>query len=448
MALIWAEGFTGDKALAPAWRKLVLASAHAAQTKPSDALAFAAAAQDRITAQSNYDSLVAEATQALKQLAQNGQSRTHVLIVGVGKYDSSAIKAVTTSVHGARAFAEWTLTRFSKADRPLGSVELLCSPAAGQSEWTPSAAASEKLGFGATPLPLPDEAATFDNIDEAFDRWLKRAETHSDNAAIWYFAGHGLFKSEPLLLPQDAQLPTDKKSADNLIAPSTTLSYMQNQQPSVQCFFIDACSESSTELIFNQQEQPGKPLHTPSNGPAIEPRDAAIYVGSYAGGKAYGPEDEPPYFTQELLLCLDQRAGDPGHSTKQVTTYSLWLALNAAALHRAELENQPRIKFSYNKPGVSSINAQLCELRGPVEVLVKVNCLPNEAMPTAKLYVMDGSGGKPVYRPAPRPSLWCTPVAKGKWTFGAEFDSPTPFVSVRELFEPVPPVFTVSFKAQ
>jgi Caspase domain len=449
MALIWADGLTGKKALALAWRDLVSAKAHAAQLQPSQPMEFAAAVQAQTTAQNYYDSLVKEATQTLEQLGRSGQSRAHVLIVGVGKYDSKDISPLTTSVHGARAFAEWTLTRFSKADRPLGSIELLCSPATGQGEWTPSAAAAEKLGYGAAPLPLPDEAATFNNIKEAFKRWLARAGTCADNAAIWYFSGHGLFKSEPLLLPQDAQLPTETQSADNLIAPMTTLSYMQNRQPSVQCFFFDACSETNLELTYNEQQLPGKPLVTPTNAAAINQLDATAYFGSRPGGKAYGPADAPPYFTQELLLCLDQRAGDPMYGGKQVTTGSLSTAIKAAALYRGELENNADMTFLERK-FASSFSAQLCELRGPAEVMVLVNCLPKEAMPTAKLYVVEAgeSPGKPTYRPKPRASLWCTPVRKGKWKASADFDPPTTFASVPEAFEPVPPVFAVCLKAR
>ena len=450
MALIWAEGCTGEKALAPAWRDLMLARARREKATTDNAEEFAAAHKIANAAQGSYDALVSEATATLKQLALNGQARTHVLIVGVGKYDSAAIiPTVTTSIHGARAFAEWTLTSFSKSDRPLGSVELLLSPAPGQGEWMPSAAAAAKLGFGATPLPVPDEAATFDNIQKAFNQWLARAETYFDNAAIWYFAGHGLFKSEALLLPQDAELPTNTKPATNLIAPTRTLSYMQNQQPSVQCFFVDACSETNVDLIFNVQELPGRPLRTPSSGAAIPKRDATIYFGSYAGGKAYGPADEPPYFTQELLLCLERRAGDPGHSGKQVTTASLSTALKAAALHRAELVNNPQIEFPDSKPGVNSRIAELCELPGPVEVLVQVGCLPREAMPTAKLHVESSPpNGQRLSRTAPRMSFWCTPVARGNWTASADFDPPTQFKSKPEPFQPVPPVFNVTVSAK
>ncbi len=454
MALIWADGFTGEKALAPAWREVVLAKGQFEQAKAdleghaAGAQQFAAAYQALATAQTKYQSLVAEAGQALKQLAQNGQSRTHVRIVGVGRYDSAAIMpAVTTSVLGARAFADWILTRFVKSDRPLGSVEMLGSPAPGQADWTPSSAAAARLGLNAAAgaLALPDEAATFANIQAAFARWLERAGASPDNAAFWYFSGHGLFKSETLLLPQDAQLPSETRSAGNLIAPARTMSNMQNIQPSTQCFFVDACSETNMELIFNVEEQPGSPLCRPPSGGAIARRDATIYFGSYAGGKAYGPENAPPYFTQELLSCLERRAGDPGWGGKQVTMSSLSSALQAAAVLRAEQESNPGIQFSETKPGMIACNAVLCELRGPVEVLVQVRCLPKDAMPTAKLFVE--IAGRRTARPAPHVTSWCTTVAKGQFTAGARFDPPSQFGDVALAFDAVPPVSDASLEA-
>jgi hypothetical protein len=447
MALIWVDGRTGAEALAPAWREYMVAKADFknAKANPDDAQRFAAAFKAKRTAKAKYETLVVQAEQALAQLANQGKSRTHVLVVGVGKYDSSVIiPTVTTSIHGARAFADWVLARFSSPDRPLGSVEFLSSPAPGQGDWVPSNAAAVTLGLDPA-LALPTEPATFSNIQAAFERWLRRSGAFADNAAIWYFGGHGLFKSEALLLPQDAELPSETQSARNLIAPTTTLNYMQNRLPRVQCFFIDACSENNLDLIYNVQKQPGRPLCTPTNSSAIADRDATIYFGSYAGGKAYGPADAPPYFTQELLLCLERRGGDPGRGANQVTMSSLASALKAAASRRRELENNFDIKFSESKPGIISGTGELCELRGPVEVFAQIACLPAQAMEIANIYVE--MGGKRVDRPAPRGTAWCTMVEPGQCTAGAMFDRSSGFGSVPYRFFAVPPVMDISLRA-
>ncbi|WP_454652289.1 caspase family protein [Bradyrhizobium liaoningense] len=454
MALIWAEGFSGDRALAPAWQELGLATQRLKQAtellqqdNQKHAGEFAQATIARNRAEQKYMLLVRDATAALKQRGEEGRSHTHVLIVGVGKYDADqSITAVTTSVHGARTFATWALTQFSKADRPLGSVELLCSPTPEQGEWKPSDLAAQKLGLapGAT---LPDELATFDNIQRAFTEWLDRSGTWADNAAIWYFSGHGIYKSEAILLPQDAQLPANNRSPENLIAPAKTLFYLQNHQPSVQCFFIDACSEFNVDAIYNVREDLGRSLYAPTGGAAIPARDATIFFGSYAGGKAYGPENDAPFFTQELILCLNQRAGDPAFGGDQVTMASLSTALKAAALHRAEVENNFDIKFHDNR--VASFLASLCDLPGPPEVLVQVKCMPTVAMSTALLHVTEAGGpaAKRICRPTPRATFWCTPVARGKWTASVDFVPPA-YVSDPTSFEPTPPFTDVTFKVR
>jgi hypothetical protein len=120
---------------------------------------------------------------------------------------------------------------------------------------------------------------------------------------------------------------------------------------------------------------------------------------------------------------LERRAGDPITEAKQVTSSSLARALEFASSFRAEVENK-KIQFSQRK-GDSAFAAELCELKGPVEVFVRVRCSPDEALAAAKLYVE--STGNRVSRRAPRGSAWCTPVTQGQWTACAEFDAVSGF---------------------
>ncbi|MCA1536154.1 hypothetical protein I6F21_26850 [Bradyrhizobium sp. NBAIM03] len=425
MALIWAEGFTGENALAPAWLKMSEAIVRRRKLKAADGIPFLDASKAEEDAVERYTTLVKQAEEALKKAASDGKPRTHVMIVGVGEYDSKdIIPTVTTSVNGARKFAEWALTKFSKVDRPLGSVEFLCSATPEQGEWKLEGDAATKLGFATTCPAMPAEPATFENIRKRFGEWLDRSGTMLENAAIWYFAGHGIFKSEPTLFAQDARLPTNDKEGGNLIATIASATYLQNRKPSVQCFFIDACSEYNFEAIANQLEVIGRPLCTPVSGAAISERDASIYFGSYAGGKAYGDAKDAPFFTQELIHCLTQRAGDPTVDGCPVTMSSLAIALKSAALHRAETEDNSGIIFSESKPGVVNTTGVLCDLVGPPEVLVKVRCSLGTAMSAADLFVAEEAPGeRRLSRAKRRDGPWCTPVPIGKWTANAAFDT-------------------------
>lgn len=442
MALIWAEGFSGERALAPLWKRYALAGARAWDTSlPASERGLALAEQEQAFAA--YEAAIAEAEDALKQKAAGGMARTHVLVVGVGRYQNAGIPALTTSVHGAWAFAEWMLTRFLHTERPLGSLEVLLSPAPELGDWRPSPRVAELLGLRADGTEtLPVESATFAHVKDAFERWLPRAAGHPRNAAFFYFSGHGLWKAGPLLLPEDTRLVSASQSLENLIDIQQTQRNMFNTQPSIQCFFVDSCQEITPGLLQNLDAAPGTPLHRPSNAAAIPERDAWLYTGSHISRKAYGPEDAAPFFTQELLACLERRGADISRDdgTWSVTTNSLRPALEAASHFRQETEKKP-IKFSW-QADVGTFTAELCRIQGRPEVFVKLGCLPADAMTQAKLYVK--SADVRHERPGARSEEWFVPVAQGECLAGVELAAGGPFRGIEKSFEATPPRREVS----
>ncbi len=443
MTLIWAEGFTGERALAPKWQRHALAAARSLDTALPPEMRGVAMGEAE-AAKAAYDALAAEAETALTATAMGGEPRTHAFIIGVGRYEDARIPALTTSVYGAWAFADWMLTSFQNLDRPLGSIELVLSASPDLGDWQPSAAAAEKLGI-AKGDRLPVEIATFDPIREAFKRWLARAGRHLDNAAFLYFSGHGVWKSVTLLLPEDARLPGNQQSAENLINIQGTLAHMFNAQPSVQCFFVDSCQEIPQVLLQNLDATPGEPLHRPTNGPKIPRRDAWIYYGSFTGRKAYGPEGKAPFFTQELLGCLERRGADSGYDgTWRVTTASLGRTLEAAGCSRQEIEGYD-IQFS-NSTDTTNFTAELCQIENAPEVFVKVRCLPSETMQKARLYVE--SAGARQTRAKVQQAEWCIAVAQGECLAGVEFDEATTLAGTTNPFRAWPPVSPVALNIQ
>src|SRR5262245_31106809 len=133
MTLIWARDFTGDTPLARLWQQYTQAQAYLQNTSLSDAES-GKANREAQQAKAADAAAVAKADASLKQAADNGQAYTHALVVGVGRYAQESL-SVTTSVHGARQFAEWLLSGFSHPERPLGSVELLLSPTGNLRNW-------------------------------------------------------------------------------------------------------------------------------------------------------------------------------------------------------------------------------------------------------------------------------------------------------------------------
>jgi hypothetical protein len=407
-----------------------------------------------IKAEEKYLAVVLEATTALAERANAGCARTHALIVGVGDYKTeiqegvyirgAGIEALTTSVLGAWSFTEWILTKFQHPDRPLGSVELITSPAPEQGAWRPTKDVALQLGLPVNlDQTLPTEPATFKNIEGAFGKWLRRAGTLAKNAAFFYFSGHGIWKSELLLLPEDAQLPNTAQGAANLIAVEQTQKYMFNKQPSVQCFFLDVCQETPLAVLENLAISPGEPLCRPANAPAIPLRDAWRYCGSCTGRRAYGPHDGPPYFTQELMNCLERRAVDPtAENVLAVTTTSLRIALDAAASSRSEREKK-ELSFSARVDD-TNFSAELSQAQDPLEVFVKLSCTPLSTMENAKLYVKADLAE--IFRSTPLKKEWCISVSQKDWQAGANFDSL--FKCDPLKFKPVPPLHRVRLQVK
>lgn len=453
MALIWVRGFEGEKSLARAWQSYWAAKRRAAD-RALTAAERGQAMLDSEAAEAAYEALVGEAETSLQADAAQGQCYTHALVVGVGRYDDTSIPALTTSIYGAQQFAEWLLTRFHHPDRPLGALEVIWSRPSAMAEWAPAAGTegnagvAERLGLEpGTALGLPP--ATFAETKTAFAHWLNRASANSENGAFFYFSGHGIWKSVPLLLPQDASAGASGGRFDNLIDIRQTLVNMFNVQPALQCFFVDACQEYNFDAFQNARESLGQPLWTPTNAPIIPTRDAVAYHGAMAGQRAFGRADGAPFFTQELISCLEKRAADYSTDNEQtwfVTTASLRRALEAAAPYRRETDADARNLSFEVRPDTATTTLDLCVIDGNPEAFVKVWCLPSPAMSKAKLYVR--SNGTRVDRAQRSSDEWFTVVDRGPCDAGADFELPAEYQSLSQNFKPVVPVHQVCLKTK
>ena len=440
MALIWAEGLTDDKALARLWRAFRVAA-----TRVDDGTLSAAergaAVVERDTAWQAYQAAITAAAAVAAGVTAQNQARTHVLIVGVGAYDSPGLPPTDTAVWGACAFTEWMLTKFNHPERPLGSLEFLTTPTVGQGEWKPAKDAADRLGLAASDT-LATERATFANIKAAFEAWMGRAGSSPDNAAFLYFSGHGVAKSEPMLFPQDGVLPDERHGARNLIAPVRTLNAAQFSPPNTQCYFIDACSEYTLALLQNPAELPAEILWQPASAPLSDQVDTWVYFGCRPGFRAYGPPSAAPFFTQELMASMERRAGDPTKGLSHVTTLSLWQALEAAGPYRAALENQP-IGFARRPISQAGITATLCRARDPCETFVVVRCTPLEAM-DGKLYIGSGTNAT-LPRPKASRDPWYMILPYGDAVAAVAFDDDS-FDGTFKKFTAWPPVYPVLLK--
>jgi hypothetical protein len=442
MALIWADGMEEAKALAPAWARWQSAAAKAGDlTLPPAEIGQAALDLDK--AKKEYERLVWEAEQQLKARATDGNARTHFLIVGVGRYQSQNIPTVSTSVHGATEFAKWALTEFAHLDRPLGSIEMVLSPSAGP--WVPSEsseALAKKLGLAnGEAFPLPP--ATFENVELAFKAMVRRGQIRAENAVLFYFAGHGLWKQTPYVLPQDAELADAHNPFINVIDPYQTLKNMLNTQPATQCFFLESCQELTSEFLDNLSESPGKPLWDFVNAPRISKRDNIIYHSSYIGARAKGLPNQAPLFTKELLNCLRTYGARNQVGTQwSVTSASLEQALGAAAEQLSETLKDASVGFSSTVPGQKTFESELCYMSSIPEVLLRVRCRPQSWMGRITPYVM--INGVRVPRPTPKATDWVVTAPLEPCRVGADELPPLSWTNTEQRCNPRPPVEVVT----
>jgi hypothetical protein len=367
---------------------------------------------------------------------RNDAPRTHALIIGIGKYSAPGIPDVTTSVHGAHAFADYLLTEFFHRDRPIGSIELLLSGDDRVPRWSPSDKTADVLGI-ARGGEVRVERATSANIQNAFNRWKRRAGRLRSNGALFYYSGHGVQKASSYLLPEDAALPSGHGEPRHLIDLDQTVVNLMQFEPELQCFFIDACQETDAALLNNVSGNPGRPLAEPANG-RRSLRDASVFYGSHAGRSAYGPPNAPPFFTQDLIACLKRHAVEPNKlgDVWEVTTASLKKVLKPAGEIRSCDEKQS-ISFAGHSPVGTNLNGQICHFHASPEIFIEVRCRPHDALPKATLFVTDVE--KTQHRKLPQPTPWYTKVPLGPCVAGADFAPAAKYARSEQRFTPAPP---------
>lgn len=350
------------------------------------------------------------------------QAQTHALVIGVNDYPhlpggrlagpqpaplDFGLRQLTSPVVSAVAVVEWLLTRHRNPTAPLGSIELLLSPAA----YTPSPEAAARLQNLAQ-LAGTAEEATFANIKRAAGRWYPRVNADRDNVALFYFCGHGLEASDRYLLASDfGASPAD--AFDNVVNFTASANSMDRWQAKTQCFFLDACRDGPDELKEQAAKGPvGQPLFGALPGSILD-RDAIVYHAAAPGSSALGEPGGQSYFTKALLGCLDgmgARAMRGGAAP--VDHASLGLGLKELIDRVAEEKELP-IHCEVGGDSLLPRPAVLNLASIPVNVLTIIQCEPAHAQQIASLTIRDATGAIQS-RATPEPKPWRLVVPSGK----------------------------------
>jgi len=309
---------------------------------------------------------------------EKDKAHTHVFIIGVGKYphllngegtkldNPMGLRQLTSPPISAKAFADWILKNLYNPDAPLGSIELLLSPAG---EYVQPQDGEQ----------FPVEGATMENIKTAFDRWYNRCNFHKNNVAIFYFCGHGLEKivGYPLLLAEDFG-KNQLRLWENAIDFNSTYLGMARCQAKTQCYFIDACRQTPSELQEIQEIRATALVH-----PSTSQKWGEVLklFATHTSQKAYGLNDQITRFTDALINCLNGLGSEKQKKQWLVTTGKLGLNVTKILEKSNKEPNTPQQKPEFNGTGIGIIH--VCSKPPSVPVDIALN--PIEASNFAKL---------------------------------------------------------------
>lgn len=362
--------------------------------------------------------------------------RTHVFIIGVGRYRHlfggaaptqgiPALGQLTSPPISARKLAEWLIKgQLAGAPAPLGSVELLLSDSTDQN-------------FSGTQVA----DATRQSINAAFAQWKSRCDADPGNVAFFYFCGHGLQKHVMSLLPEDFAESKDNLWKDTIDF-STTYNGMARCKAGTQLFVIDACRELSQAAIMDQ-DFGGTALITPRLG-EHNLRTAPMLFGTKVGLQAFGDRNGVSRLTEALIECLDDLGAAEAGANWVIDTQHLGTNVQKLVKHRNDDQKIPEQHRQVVVPDGESANGPQNLRVFPVgslpNVIVKLGCIPNSIEQEVTFFADPEQGPR---RAAPGKGSWITKLPAGRYVFGCSFDLPGGDKAVRPAPRTyvIPPVY-------
>lgn len=344
----------------------------------------------------------------------DGHPKTHAFVIGVGKYPYleggdqgppnpkvPGLGQLTSPPVSARKFTDWLIESLNNPDAPLGTIELLLSP---NELYTLPNGQQQQV-----------QAATIDNIFEAYEAYLRRCNSNISNVAIFYFCGHGLEKEDLVLLPEDfARSQTNPWR--NSINFHKTYRGMSTCRAQTQCYFIDACRQVAMETLetsdFGGQSLVSNDLLNQ------RPRTALTLFATSAGTAAFGDQDQVSRFTDALIEALNGGGADKQSGGRWVVdTDHLGGAVKQIIDQRnLSLRRDQHQNVEPKPAGECRIIHRLC---GPPNVLATVRCKLRAATAEAEFYLKGRS--QQYWRRPPAPGDWSQAVEAGTYDVGAIF---------------------------
>ena len=354
------------------------------------------------------------------------QPRLHAFVIGVADYYhligggpnaanvNFGLQQLTTTRFTAKRIAKWLASTHKHPDCPLGSVELLLSPA-------------EPVDRpDGTPAPI--DASTMKNIRTAFEDWKTRCDSHEGNIALFYFAGHGISTTSQYLLAADFADPALAKVWENSIDFDGMRVGMRKIKADTQLFFVDACRETPIDALIALGPK-GDPLIDATIFDQVT--SSGAYYAAADGKLAYGPDDDITYFATAVLEALDGAGANRKGGKTVVDTFSLGNAIGQIMESLAGIHNKP-LSCTPVPAGTPAV------IHHPKEVLVRtvISCQSDAAKAEAAIKVHRPTMNH--QSPAGEPRPWTKHIPPGEWDIDLTF---TNFPNRSQHETLMPPVY-------
>lgn len=369
---------------------------------------------------------------------------THVLVIGVSRYlhgvDANApgrlgvemrIGNLTSAARSAATIADWLLGRVMLPPLPpLASLRVLLSPVARELDDAP---------IDARLRAVP--RATRANVQEAMRQFRISCESHRDNHAVVYVAGHGIqvTRTGAVLLLEDFGADTDPMklyAAIDIEAHRRGLEH--DGAAKQQCWFADICRERP-EIASKYQNLPtGVPCDEPDDGGV----DASPMVLATTGGAwAYGFKNGRSFFCEALLWALrDGGAATAAADSWQVPFTALYGKLHARVDEIARRHGyEQRVQLGGNcSPGVFHV------YDSSPQVDVTIVLQPEAAPKSSRLRLRDDSSVV-VHECA---DCWPAKARVDAGIYSVEVVDTAPYANFFKsmLFDPSTPPYTVTLR--
>jgi caspase domain-containing protein len=329
-----------------------------------------------------------------------GVPATHALVVGVSEYDylpdaddelsasPFGLRRLTSAAGTAAAFAEWLTANAGSLPRPLATVRLLIAPT--DSERERHAAHCEASG-----------SPTLRSFLMAAEAWRADLVRSDDNAAFFYFVGHGLQgpAADEVLLLHDFGEPGGSPLRNGITTNSLVagMAPMDSHPtvPRLQLYFFDACR--GTDRVLRRMEAAQATDAFTYELSHQDYRQVAKYHAAIPGGRARSEINGTTIFGEAVLACLSGAAGERSPDGGwHVSVGSLGRALSL--IEKKVRVEDDRIRFDPQPRGDQMTS--IVQLARTPAVDVTLALKPDEIISSTGVRVRNGRG-EPVALPIP-----------------------------------------------